>query len=329
MGEIDENTVPESNALLTEILGVLKRIDGHLEAQESRISLLDAKVTALTSSASTNESQISNTRTESQRPVDGRTSTATSRKHSFPSTLPTTRPRDLRLEIVDRTDNFGGRGLRGSVASYESRWGSPGPKKLDSGRNSPWGSINKGVTSSPKPAVISRTGTWHSIPPPPTTAESEHIEVDDDPAYSKFPPPQEWIITRSLGRTLDVKYSSAEARALWTKYVGDSWTIPPDGRIEMTFQQHLLERLDKGKVSHLLQTLSDVSNKLEYQHPSDFSKRGSFRVTDFGFDPSFEESVAEYRAEVLTGKYRKHHVSNPGKRLNVSKPQTAPWKRMM
>ena len=74
-----------------------------------------------------------------------------------------------------------------------------------------------------------------------------------------------------------------------------------------------------------------MSDALEYQHPSDAAKRGSFRVTDFGFDPAFEESVAEYRAEVLTAKYREHPVPNGmgGKRPPVGKAQTAPWKRMM
>lgn len=327
MGENDENAATGSNALLAEILGVLKRIDGHLEAQESRIGLLDAKVTALASTTN----HIDNPDI-----ADRRASLGPVRKKSDPPNISPPRPRDLRLQIANRADSVGSRGPRGSVASQESRswpgthaWSPSGPKSVKSSRTTPRGSASNAITSSPKVATISRTGTWHSIPPPPTTAESEHIEVDDDPAYSKFPPPEEWITTRSLGRVLDVKYGSAEAKTLWTRYLGDSWTIPPDGRIEMTFQQHLLERLDKDKVIHLLQTLRDVSNRLEYQHAFDSAKRGSFRVTDIGFDPGFEDSVAEYRAEVLTAKYREYPVSNRGKRAAVNKVQTAPWKRMM
>ncbi len=86
----------------------------------------------------------------------------------------------------------------------------------------------------------------------------------------------------------------------------------------MSFQEHLLGRLDKDKVVDVLQTLSDVSNRLEYHHPSDYAKRGSFRVTDFGFDPGYKESVAEYRAQVLTGKYMNHPIPNPREQSDFS-----------
>ena len=258
MAESDEAVAPGNNALLAEILGVLKRIDGHLEVQESRIGILDAKVTALASITNVNQSHHSTRRAEN---LDPGVSLGPTRKESLPPNSSPPRPRDLRPQIATRADSVGSRGPRGSVASQESRawpgthpWSPSGPKSVKSGRMTPWGSVSNVASSSPKDATVSRTGTWHSIPPPPTMAESERIEVDDDPAYSKFPPPQEWITTRSLGRVLDVKYGSAEARTLWTRYLGDSWTIPPDGRIEMTFQQHLLERLDKDKVMHLLQT---------------------------------------------------------------------------
>jgi len=132
-----------------------------------------------------------------------------------------------------------------------------------------------------------------------------------------------------LGRTLHVRYGSLEAQTLWTSYVGDSWTIPPDARIEMIFQQHLLERLDKDKAIHLLQSLKDVSDRLEYRSPFDYAKRGSFRVTDFDFDPSFGESAAEYRAEVLTGTYKKHPLKSLPRRRSSFPTKTVPWKRIM
>lgn len=335
MGENEEHAPSQSIAVLTEILGVLKRIDGHLESQESRIGVLDAKVTALALNANLTHRQVSLGRKENQNSPDGRVSPGTSRKESLAENASLPRPRDLRLQIADRADSVASRNPRASIASQGSRpwsgthvWNPTGLKRVNSDKIMPWGSISRDLISNSKTTAISRTGTWHSVPPPPTAAETEQIDIDDDPSYHKFPPPQEWITTR-FGRVLDVKYSSAEARALWTSYVGDSWTIPPDGRIEMTFQQHLLERLDKDKVTDLLQTLRDVSNRLEYQHSDNSAKGGSFRVTDFGFDVDFEESTAEYRAEFFTAKYREHPIPKGTERPSLSRVQTAPWKRMM
>ena len=327
MGENDDRNLAESNALLADILGVLKRIDAHMEAQEARIGALDARVTTLASTADTIENHNSGIRKECQGAVDG--GTISLKKNSLPNN-PTSKPRELRLWTSNRNGSLGSRDRQNSTASHQSLWTSSRSRNKKSGKSTPWRSTSQAIIPSPKTTTISRTGTWHSVPHPPTAAESENIAIEDDSAYNKFPPSPEWITTRSLGKALDVRYSSTEAKMLWTKYVGDSWTIPPDGRIEMTFQQHLLERLDKERVTHLLQTLSDVSNRLEYQSPSDFAKRGSFRVTDFGFDTNFEESAAEYRAEVLTGKYRKNPISSHSRRPStIAGVHTAPWKRMM
>jgi hypothetical protein len=152
------------------------------------------------------------------------------------------------------------------------------------------------------------------------------IENHDLESYEKYPPPQSWIVTRSQGKALDVKDASAEAQRLWTDYVGDSWTIPPDGRIEMTFQQHILERLEKDKVISLLENLKAVESKL---NPDNASERGSFKVTDYEFDPTFEESVAEYRADVWTGPVKKHPVKGERRRTGLGSTQSAPWKRVM
>jgi hypothetical protein len=166
-------------------------------------------------------------------------------------------------------------------------------------------------------------------------AQNEHIDHeihnDDLDWYTKFPPPKSWIVTKTQGRNLKVKYGGEEAKSLWKTFVGDSCTIPPDGRVEMTFQQHILERLDKKQVVLLLETLRNVSTQLEYRRPGDHKKRGSFKVTDYEFDPNFEESVAEYRADIPSGKFL-----DPDRRINqgATNPssedaKTAPWKRIM
>lgn len=99
----------------------------------------------------------------------------------------------------------------------------------------------------------------------------------------------------------------------------------------MTFQQHILERLDETQVVLLLETLRDVSTQLEYRRPGDLKKRGSFKVTDYEFDPNFEESVAEYRVDIPSGRFL-----DPDRRIKqaASSPssedaKTAPWKRIM
>jgi hypothetical protein len=204
--------------------------------------------------------------------------------------------------------------------------------------------INDPVSESPVSGVdliskiptVSRTPTWGSQLAPPTTAEtngrnnSDHDTEDHGfITYSRYPAPQNWIITRSQGRVLEVKYGTEEAKELWKHYVGDSWTIPPDGRIEMTFQQHILERLERAQVVPLLETLRDVSNRLEYNKDSDITKRGSFKVTDYDFDPNFEESVAEYRSEIPTGQFRKYRVEGATRKNSLDSTHSAPWKRIM
>ena len=330
-----------SDALLLEILGVLKRIDGHLESQGELIQELDAKVTRFAPNEDTRKRPVPNARSKIENRINTLVS-STPRKDS--SASPSTKRHQINLQANARNDSLASRAShdspRHSLATGTFEQGAQFRKFRRDSTNTVENSSNRKASSpdiftisGPKIAPLSRSETWSSQLAPPTADEIESVKVDTESAgpatYSKYPPPQKWIVTRSQ-TPLDVKYDSKEARHLWTAYVGDSWTIPPDGRIEMTFQQHILERLDKDQVTSLLETLQDVSCKLEYQNAGDLTKRGSFRVTDYGFDPNFEESVAEYRADVLTGQYKKHPIKfNKGFKPQRPETESAPWKRVM
>jgi hypothetical protein len=349
MGPSDspESNSADNNTLLSQILVVLKRIDAHLEVQESRIADLDSKITAVSgsgSSADVTTKTTHETTTERRDRINTSLSLERPRTSSLPQITPSSRRRDLLSQTPRNLSIASGparsslsRSLTEDVNSNEPVTRSPSSlynaQKADSLRNavpeSPIGRVN----SIQKFGPGSRTPTWGSHTPPPTTADVDHgehaIENHDPGSYEKYPPPQSWIVTRSQGKALDVKYGSAEAQELWTDYIGDSWTIPPDGRIEMTFQQHILERLEKAQVVSLLETLKAVSSKLEYSNSKDLTKRGSFKVTDYEFDPTFEESVAEYRADIPTGQFRKHRVKGVMRRTSFGSTQSAPWKRVM
>jgi hypothetical protein len=349
MGPSDspENDTPDSNTLLSQILVVLKRIDTHLEVQEGRIADLDSKVTAFTrsgSSADVTTKRVQETTTERHGRINTSLSLERPRTSSLPQITPSSRRRDLLSQTTRNLSIASGparsslsRSLTEDVNNNEPVTRSPSSltnaQKVDSLRNAVPESPKERINSIQKFGPGSRTPTWGSHSPPPTTADADHgdhaIENHDPESYEKYPPPQSWIVTRSQGRVLDVKYGPEEAQGLWAGYIGDSWTIPPDGRIEMTFQQHILERLEKDQVVSLLETLKAVSSKLEYSNPKDLTKRGSFKVTDYEFDPKFEESVAEYRADIPTGQFRKHRVKGIMRRTSFGSTQSAPWKRVM
>jgi hypothetical protein len=81
----------------------------------------------------------------------------------------------------------------------------------------------------------------------------------------------------------------------------------------------------------LLKTLREVSTQLEYRRPGDLKKRGSFKVIDYEFDPNFEESVAEYRADIPSGKFTDpdRRIKQGAKKPSNEDVKTAPWKRIM
>lgn len=330
-----------SNALLSEILLVLKRIDSHLELQEKRITDLDSKLTAF---AGDRDRQPLAARSGNDVQLSIPAVPEGIRRGSLPPLNSSLRRRDLTVLTSTRHESIDSRYAPNSVRSFpieDSRKqgnlfrGGPfrAPVRADTGRKFFSGSPKARNNSFVKFSSPSRSGTWNSLSPPPSATlgdyDEEITESHDLSSYTKFPPPQNWIITRTKGTPLEVKYGPREAQDLWRLYVGDSWTIPPDGRIEMTFQQHILERLDKTQALLLLETLKDVSSKLEYRGTSDINKRGSFRVKDYDFDPDYEVSVAEYRADIPIGQVRKHWIKDGTRRSSIDTAQSAPWKRIM
>jgi len=173
---------------------------------------------------------------------------------------------------------------------------------------------------------------WDTMSLPPIDLDqnvtSSDMMIDHSVSYANYPPPQGWISTKISGRLLDIQYGLPDAEELWNSYVGDSWTIPPDGRVELSFQRHLLERLDKDQAVNLLKLLAEITNRLEYHGPDDRAKRGSFRVFDFDIDPNYEESGMDYRSEFFTGMYKSRAISSP-RTDHLTPSSTAFWKRMM
>lgn len=303
--EVDRQVA--TNALLTDILDVLKRIDGRLQTQDSRIESLEKiALRGLHGAASSSES----------------TSIFTHDKASH-TNLPRVSSRSWlrsRASMWEDDENQ----TSPSKVKCSSRNKSIDNETMDSSRGK-LHSISKSVG-------LSRSGTWETVPPPSMESEQEifssDTKKDSTNSYAKYPPPWRWISTKNLGRHLDVQYGLPEAEALWNIFVGDSWTIPPDSRVELSFQQHLLERLNKDQAVRLLELLAEVFNKLEYQDPKDRAKRGSFKVSDFDIDPNYRESGVDYCAEFSTGIYKAQPLPHPRPAHAVTY-STAPWKRIM
>jgi hypothetical protein len=336
-------SVSGSDSLLLEILNVLKRIDGHLKVQQNRIDELDTKIATVTGSATGTAGltpgfkDSKNNRLKTAPPLrlflERRAST-------FP-TSPSTRLRDIGFETLSRDDSVQTTSSLSSndhFGDYEWHQAALVDQLTESPRGNHPG--NSKITSSPTEAnkltletgIGSRRGTLNSLLAP-QMVQSWHSDHEKHNIslefYTKFPPPESWVVTRTLRRHLEVKFGGEEAKSLWKTFVGDSCTIPPDGRIEMTFQQHILERLDKTQVVILLETLQDVLNQLEYRRPEDLKKRGSFKVTDYEFDPNFEDSIAEYRADIPIGKSKVGRIKRGGPKNSIEGAKSAPWKRVM
>lgn len=334
-----------NDSLLSEILGVLKRIDGHLQVQQDRIDELDTKIARVTASAEGGASLVR----KAQDSNDHSLKTATSlrpfkerRVSTFP-TSPSTRRKGLGLRTTRRNGSgqsaYSGISLdhsgddewqQGALAGQFNKQGSI-RERAPAKSKDPY-SPNETSNSVPEAGFVSRRGTLSSLLPPPMaqSENSDHDRHNDDLEwYTKFEPPESWIVTRTQGRRLEVKHGSEKAKSLWKEFVGDSCTVPPDGRVEMTFQQHILERLDEPQVRLLLKNLQDVSDRLEYWRPGDYKKRGSFKITDYYFDPHFEVSVAEYRADIPIGKFRDGPIQKAESKKSFEGVKTAPWKRIM
>lgn len=69
------------------------------------------------------------------------------------------------------------------------------------------------------------------------------------------------------------KYHGPEAEALWTQYVGQWWSLPPDNRIDLSFQRHILETELQSEVTTRLKNLITWYGNI--------GKQSGFRVQDY------------------------------------------------
>lgn len=314
-----DNDSRDTNALLAEILEVLRRMDGRLKVQDERIGLLETTVATVKQDGA----------------ILGKIATNISSQLSAEAYSPTAVKQLVpRLNAVARLGLGKSDGLHGRRSSAwtdhqdiinQLRRESAHGHQDENGENIMQRSNSLG-------RGIFKQKMWDTLSLPSMNLDQEgtsgHVALDNSASYAEYPPPPGWMSTRVSGKLLGIKYGLPEAEELWNGYVGDSWTIPPDGRVEMSFQRHLLERLDKDHAESLLKLLTEVTNRLEYQNSNDRAKRGSFRVSDFDFDPNYEESGMDYRSEFFTGMYKEGWLSSP----RMDRPDsssTACWKRMM
>lgn len=317
-----EDNSNSTNALLTEILNVLKKMDGRLKGQDERIGLLERAMVigkqdgAILSRIDTNA--LRQMSADAHSPTAGSTIRQVVPRLNAEARFGMRKSDELHgrrssawndhqfvLEQLRRDSAHGGYDENGASAIHRSQ------------------SLGRGIF---------KQKLWDTLSLPPPDLDqartSNDMTIDYSASYVHYPPPKAWISTKISGRLLDIQYGLPEAEKLWNSYVGDSWTIPPDGRVELSFQKHLLERLDKDQAVNLLKLLAGVTNKLEYQNPNDRAKRGSFRVSDFDIDPNYEESGMDYRSEFFTGMYKSRAILSP-RTDRLTPPSTACWKRMM
>lgn len=83
----------------------------------------------------------------------------------------------------------------------------------------------------------------------------------------------------------DVPKEDSRGIELWTKYLGRMWSLPSDGRVDLSFQQHFLERLPK----------SDNEERLELLQSWLLTMReGNVAIKDF----DLHGNVIDYRLSV-------------------------------
>ena len=311
-----------TNALLAEILDVLRRMDGRLKGQDERIGLLERTMVI----GKQDGAILSKIETNGLSPMsaDAYSPTAGSAIRQLVPRLNATTRFGLR-----KSDELHGR----RSSAWNDHQYVLDQLRLDSAHG---GHDENGESAMHRSQSLGRgifkQKLWDTPSLPPLDLDqirtSSDMTIDYSTSYAHYPPPQAWISTKISGRLLDIQYGLPEAEKLWNSYVGDSWTIPPDGRVELSFQKHLLERLDKDQAVNLLKLLAEVTNKLEYQDPNDRAKRGSFRVSDFDILPNYEESGMDYRSEFFTGMYKSRAISSP-RTDRLAPSSTACWKRMM
>jgi hypothetical protein len=293
-----------TNALLTEILAVLKKIDGQMQIQDSRIASLEKTA-------------------DPERRLGG----MLNESHSF---ITKGRVQDLYAPEASHRDQP--HTLASTSEDHESRARQTVRESLSSEGNSndteAMANTRGRMQSLDSAFSFARVRTFDTIPPLTEKLDqggtSSDTKKENNDHYTKYPPPPRWISTRELGTHHGIGYGLPEAGALWDKFVGDSWKIPPDGRVELSFQQHLLERLKELQALKWLTVLAEIFSELECW--KNRAKRGSFEVSDFDIDPSYEESGADYRAVIGAKPYKERLLSHPRPAVSSS---TAPWKRIM
>jgi hypothetical protein len=299
----ESDIMASTNALLTDILTVLKKIDGRMQIQDSRIASL-----------------------EKTADPERRRARILSRSHSF---ITMGRVQDPYAPEASHRDEL--YTLASTLEGHESLARQTERESLLSEGNSnsteAMANTRDRMQSLDSAFSLARVGTFDTIPPltekPDQAGTSSETKKENNDHYTKYPPPPRWIST-NLGTHHGIEYALPKARALWDKFVGDSWKIPPDGRVELSFQQHLLERLKELQALKWLTVLAEIFSELECW--KNRAKRGSFEVSDFDIDPSYEESGADYRAVIGAKPYKERLLSHPRPAVPSS---TAPWKRIM
>jgi hypothetical protein len=75
--------------------------------------------------------------------------------------------------------------------------------------------------------------------------------------------------------------STPELEARWTELFGDFWSIPPDGRVDLAFQKHVLLSIPSGEAEVVTRSLGQwLKSWLNDRHMSTLGSY--FSVTDFG-----------------------------------------------
>lgn len=299
----------QSTALLTEILGVLKKIDGHLDSQKTRLNVLDAKISALTIGPSS------------------KASSARTRSKGIVNKVATAVEREPNQELTDTTRRLGG--------TLESS-----SKGVPAGNRLSYSEYHSKVTS----GVEDRQGDFLKSPikqldvrnDAPTAIDSQYSEGSKtDQAYFNFRPPDEWCKNLPPQRATS---DQGEAEILWTKYLGDLWSIPPDGRIQLTFQRHVLESVNVDVLVSFLEIMRDVCNSFSIANTRRALELSApFTVTDIKFDPGVTGSSAQYAVhrpvKVWKGpsdpSLQKNQPSRYQRTVNQTLQRTGFWKRIM
>ncbi|KAL9125961.1 MAG: hypothetical protein Q9217_004905 [Psora testacea] len=106
---------------------------------------------------------------------------------------------------------------------------------------------------------------WH----PSSSSEPKDVQREENDSFqhSILPYPKSIYINECSS---DRFGKSKGQRRIWTEYIGDAWTLPPDNSIDLGFQEHLLEKLSGYDLKSRLEGLQIFNNNLlDSQTPLD------------------------------------------------------------